>query len=1141
MSTSMPSRDLVFLILQFLEEEEKYTETIHKLEQESGLFFNVKYFEELVLAGKWDEVENYLSGFTKVEDNRHSMKLFFEIRKQKYFESLDRNERGQAVEILVNDLKVFAAHNEDLVSNLVFELVLMLFFRQIKENHMVFCRDNELLASYRDAESARKMVAKELKNLLESNPVFRDKLAFPNIKHSRLKQLMNQSLNWQHSLCVNPLPNPGAKTILVDHSCRNANDHYVQLAASNQHAGPAPRSDFLPIGAHGLPGPTQIPLKSLMSAPSILPHPSLSGGGIGFGTPQNPAFTHPAVSGGGIGFGTPPNHGIPTMVRGTGDSDNVSRTRMSGISDRMMLPGTSPSQIHNLAASTSTDELPKTVARTLNQESLPTSMDFHPILQTLLLVGTHVGEICLWEVSSGLKLASRNFHVWNERSSSMILKAALNKDPCVSVKRVLWSPDGSLFGIAYSKHMVQLYVYYGPSDIRHRLEIDAHVGSVNDLAFTNAASNQLFVITCGDDRTVKVWDVNTGTRLNTFEGHEAAVHSVFPHIKHSVNVRTLLDTFVPVIHRASCFLDTNVVSMLQFIFSTSVDGKIKAWLYDLIGSRLDYDAPDHACATLAYSADGKRLFSCGTNKEGVSHIVEWNEDEGSVKRAYKGFEKRSSGVVQLDTTKNKFLAAGDDHKIKFWDMDNNSLLTTIDAEGSLPVSPRIRFNKEGNLLAASANENKIIILATVDGLRLMRSSESHSLFASRRASDIMTRIGDSRNVEDVRSRLAEEVNNRRLTEINEPAQFRSLRLMSRVQTDKIARLVYTNSGTGILALALNAIHLLWRWPQSETNPNGKATTNVSPQLVQSVSGILMTNDLTNANPAESVPCFALSKNGSYVISASGGKVSLFNMMTFKTMTAFGSPPPAATYLAFHPVDNNIIAIGMDDSTIHIYNVRLDETKDKLNGHCNSICGLAFSHVLKTLVSAGADAEMILWSTDKWERMKSTALKFPSGKSIGAISNTQVQFHNNQTHFLAVNETQLAIYNAMKFECLNQWVVGGSSAPISHATFSGDSQLVYASFLDGALRIFTAPNLQLQRQINPSAYLQPGSPPMFPIAVAAHPLNPNQFAVGSTDGGVCVFEPLESDGQWGVPPSLQNRSAGRILPPPPAIAPDNPQG
>jgi hypothetical protein len=37
-----------------------------------------------------------------------------------------------------------------------------------------------------------------------------------------------------------------------------------------------------------------------------------------------------------------------------------------------------------------------------------------------------------------------------------------------------------------------------------------------------------------------------------------------------------------------------------------------------------------------------------------------------------------------------------------------------------------------------------------------------------------------------------------------------------------------------------------------------------------------------------------------------------------------APPPAATFLAFHPQDNNIIAIGMEDSTIQIYNVRIDD-------------------------------------------------------------------------------------------------------------------------------------------------------------------------------------------------------------------------
>ena len=50
----------------------------------------MNYVEELVMNGEWEETEKYLSGFTEVGDNQFSTKIFFEIRKQKYLEALDR-------------------------------------------------------------------------------------------------------------------------------------------------------------------------------------------------------------------------------------------------------------------------------------------------------------------------------------------------------------------------------------------------------------------------------------------------------------------------------------------------------------------------------------------------------------------------------------------------------------------------------------------------------------------------------------------------------------------------------------------------------------------------------------------------------------------------------------------------------------------------------------------------------------------------------------------------------------------------------------------------------------------------------------------------------------------------------------------
>ncbi|XP_010250163.1 PREDICTED: protein TOPLESS-like [Nelumbo nucifera] len=1114
------SRELVFLILQFLEEE-KFKETVHKLEQESGFFFNMKYFEDAVTNGEWDEVERYLSGFTKVDDNRYSMKIFFEIRKQKYLEALDKHDRPKAVEILVKDLKVFAAFNDELFKEITQLLTLENF------------RENEQLSKYGDTKSARAIMLAELKKLIEANPLFRDKLQFPTLKNSRLRTLINQSLNWQHQLCKNPRPNPDIKTLFVDHTCGQPNGARAPSPVTNPLMGAIPKAGGFPaLATHGpfqpAPASLQSSLAGWMANPSPVPHPAVSAGPMGLTAPNNAAILKRPRT---------PTTNNPAMDYQTADSEHVlKRSRPLGMSDEVnnlpvnIMPVTYASQSHSQSLYSS-DDLPKIVVMTLNQGSAVRSLDFHPVHQTLLLVGTHVGDVMVWEVASRDRLALRSFKVWDPSACSVPLQAALVKETPISVNRVTWSPDGSLFGVAYSKHIVHVFSYHGGDDLRHHLEIDAHNGGVNDLAFSHP-NKQLCFVTCGDDKLIKVWDAVSGTKQYTFEGHEAPVYSVCPHYKENI----------------------------QFIFSTALDGKIKAWLYDNLGSRVDYDAPGHYCTRMAYSADGTRLFSCGTSKDGESYIVEWNESEGAVKRTYHGCGKRSVGVVQFDTTKNRFLAAGDESVIKFWDMDNVNLLTTTEADGGLPPSPYIRFSKEGILLAVSTNDNGVKILANADGLRLIHAIESRPFDASRvasgsamkgptlnpfsavtattgtsmgvadRSAPVTAMVGlngEGRSLADVKPRIVDESIEKskiwKLTEISEPSHCRSLRLSDNLSAAKISRLIYTNSGVAILALASNAVHKLWKWQRNERNI-GKATATVPPQLWQPASGILMTNEINDTNPEDAVPCFALSKNDSYVMSASGGKISLFNMMTFKTMTTFMPPPPAATFLAFHPQDNNIIAIGMEDSSIQIYNVRVDEVKSKLKGHQKRITGLAFSNVLNVLVSSGADAQLCIWSTDKWEKQGSKFLQIPTGRVPAPLAETRVQFHQDQIHLLTVHETQIAIYDVSKLECLKQWFAREPNGQITHATYSCDSQSIYTSFEDGSIGVFTSTTLRLRCRINPTAYL-PSNPSLrvCPLVIAAHPSEPNQFAVGLSDGGVHVLEPLESEGKWGAAPPPENGS------------------
>ncbi|AQK89606.1 trehalose-6-phosphate synthase14 [Zea mays] len=1273
------TRDIVFLVLQFLDEE-KFKETMHKFEQESGFFFNMKYFEAKGHAGDWDEVEKYLSGFTKIDDNNYSMKIFFEIRKQKYLEALDRHDGAKALDILVKDLKVFSTFNEEsykeITQLLTFEnfrvdavrrvteaykgrrlmvgvddvdlfkgiglkylvmeqllvehrelrgravlvqianparsegrdmqgvqdearaisawvnvrfgtpgytsivlidgpvtsqekaayyaaveccllsavrdrlnwipyiymvcrqestalgddapkrsaIVLSEFigcspslsgairvnpwsvesvaeamnvalrmpeaeqrlrhekhykyvsthsvaywtrsfdsdlqhackdhfsrrhwgigfgmsfkvvalspnFRRLSVEHIVpsyqrtenrlilldydstvmsensidrtpssevisvlnrlcedpknrvfivsgrgkdeLSRENEQLSNYGDTKSARTVMLVELKKLIKANPLLQEKLVFPTLKASRLRTLINQSLNWQHQHCKNPRPNPDIKTLFTDHTCTLPNGAPASRVSVPLAAVPKAGAAYPPLTAHT---PLQLP-------------------------PPSPSLARWLT-----------NTAVPSSVQ-------------SAVVAASSIP-VPPNQVVSMLKRPTITDYQSAVPEQLMKRLRPGG---HGIGEwDLLMVNLHfMRSVCVKHYfQSPLKfwIQMHAHHNFSLIICHSCVKNAVVKDPPMSINRVTWSPHGELIGVAFTKYLIRVYAYQPPNETRHVLEIVAHSGGVNDIAFSRP-NKQLCVVTCGDDKLIKVWNMH-GQKLFTFEGHKAPVYSICAHHKQSI----------------------------QFIFSTSLDGKIKAWLYDNVGSRVDYEAPGKWCTTLLYSADGTRLFSCGTSKEGDSYLVQWNENDGSIKRTYSGFRKRSAGVagvVQFDIAQNHILAAGEDNKIKFWDVDNNNMLICTDAEGGLPALPRLRFNKEGNLLAVTTVDNGFKILANADGLRNLRALGSRPPFEAFRLQyeDASMKVSGA----PVVATISPNIGRMDHLDRNSPAKPSPM---------LVVRLLYTNSGVGLLALGSNAIQRLWKWSRNEQNPSGKATASVVPHHWQPNSGLVMTNDTSDTNPEEAIPCIALSKNDSYVMSACGGKVSLFTMMTFKVLTTFMPPPPASTFLAFHPQDNNIIAIGMEDSTIHIYDVRVDKVKTELKGHQKRITGLAFSTNLGVLVSSGADAQLCVWTNDTWEKKRTVSIQMLAGKAPSG--NTRVQFSSDQNHLLVVQETQLAIYDASKMERIYQWIPQDTlSASISHASYSCNSQLVFSAFIDGNIGVFDAENLRLRCRI-----------------------------------------------------------------------------
>ena len=64
-------------------------------------------------------------------------------------------------------------------------------------------------------------------------------------------------------------------------------------------------------------------------------------------------------------------------------------------------------------------------------------------------------------------------------------------------------------------------------------------------------------------------------------------------------------------------------------------------------------------------------------------------------------------------------------------------------------------------------------------------------------------------------------------------------------------------------------------------------------------------------------------------------------------------------------------------------------------------------------------QLCVWNTDSWEKRKSKLLQVPTGQPSVALSETRVQFHQDQTRLLVTHESQLAIYDAAKLELIKQ--------------------------------------------------------------------------------------------------------------------------
>jgi WD40 repeat protein len=196
-------------------------------------------------------------------------------------------------------------------------------------------------------------------------------------------------------------------------------------------------------------------------------------------------------------------------------------------------------------------------------------------------------------------------------------------------------------------------------------EYSGHTGSVNDVAVL--AGGQ-FVITGGEDKTVRVWELLSGKQMRSFQGH-----------------------MTPVIAIA-------VRGDGRQIASASEDGAIRLW--DLSTSD-DHRALTEATEPLwavAVSPDGKRAAVAGADKQ----IRVYDPESGKLEATLPGGGAVTTLAFFPDG--NRLVSAGGDRVIRIWDVSAKKSIKEIPGH-ELPVLG-VAVSSDSKFLVSGGSDGK---------------------------------------------------------------------------------------------------------------------------------------------------------------------------------------------------------------------------------------------------------------------------------------------------------------------------------------------------------------------------------------------------------------------------------------------------
>ena len=205
-------------------------------------------------------------------------------------------------------------------------------------------------------------------------------------------------------------------------------------------------------------------------------------------------------------------------------------------------------------------------------------------------------------------------------------------------------------------------------DLETGSEIRTFSGHTDRVRFVAITPSERCVISASNDNTLKVWDLDSGNEIKTLSGHSDRVRSVI------------------------------VTNDEKRAISASGDKTIKVWDLKTGCNIQTLTGHSERVSSLALSSDEKQLISASND----STIKLWDLNTGAEKKTLRGHSSWVNAVVIANDGKRLISASADD-TLKIWDLETGQVLHTL--EGHTDQVRNVAITNCGKkIISASTDE-----------------------------------------------------------------------------------------------------------------------------------------------------------------------------------------------------------------------------------------------------------------------------------------------------------------------------------------------------------------------------------------------------------------------------------------------------